>query len=244
MEIVAIVGVALGAALQSVSGFGFALVAAPALVAAHGGADTVSAIALLGTGLSLLLLAGEGRRPQPDARAAGALVAWALPGLPAGAVLLGALPERLVEALVGVAVLSAVVVRARASAPATAPRPIAPRDPATAAAGLACGALTTTTGINGPPLVLRLLAARTPPLVARDTLAVLFVLTGIGGTLSLLAAGAFELPPRIGALAAATVVGQVAGRPLLARLHPDRHETLVLAVLAFAGIGALASAAA
>ena len=38
------------------------------------------------------------------------------------------------------------------------------------------------------------------------------------------------------------VIGQIAGRPLLARLHPDRHETLVLAVLAFSGVGALVSA--
>lgn len=231
-----------GAALQSVSGFGFALVAAPALVAVHGPQSSVSAIAVLGSLVCLLALTTEGRRPAVDVTAASALALWALPGLAAGVLLLDRLPERLIEALVGVSVLVAVLLRRRGRRREDAPLAIGHTDARTIAAGLASGALTTTVGVNGPPLVLRLLRAGTTPLVARDTLAALFLGLGLTALASLAAGGLLTLPSETPLLVLATVSGQVAGRPLMTRLHPEQHEHLVSALLALAGLGAIVSA--
>ncbi len=241
-DVLVALAVIVAAALQSVSGFGFALVAAPALVAAYGAQGSVSAVSVLGALVCLLALTTEGRRPAIDARAAWALGLWALPGLAAGVLLLDRLPERGIEAAVGVAVLAAVAVRRRDARRATAPDRVTPRDAHTIAAGLASGALTTTVGINGPPVVLRLLRAGAPPVVARDTLAALFLGLGAVGLGSLAVGGLLDLPGSTPVLALAAVAGQVAGRPLLARLHPEQHECLVTALLVLAGIGALASA--
>jgi uncharacterized membrane protein YfcA len=241
-DVLVVLAVVVAAALQSVTGFGFALVAAPALVAAHGAHASVSAIAVLGPLVCLMALTTEGRRPAIDARAAWALGLWALPGLAAGVLLLDRLPERGLEAAVGVAVLAAVAVRQRDTRRAPRPDGVALRDGHTIASGVASGALTTTVGINGPPLVLRLLRAGAPPVVARDTLAALFLGLGTVGLGSLAAGGLLDLPASTPALALGAVAGQVAGRPVLARLHPEQHERVVTALLVLAGIGALASA--
>ncbi len=241
-DLLVALAVVFAAALQSVTGFGFALVAAPALVAAHGAQASVSTIAVLGPLVCLLALTTEGRRPAVDARAAGALGAWALPGLAAGVLLLDRLPERALEVAVGVAVLAAVAVRQRNSRRPAQPDRVTARDARTIATGVASGALTTTVGINGPPLVFRLLRAGASPLVARDTLAVLFLGLGAVGLGSLAVGGLLELPASTPVLALAAVVGQVAGRPVLARLHPEQHGRIVTALLIFAGFGAIASA--
>ena len=241
-DVLVALAVMFAAVLQSVTGFGFALVAAPALVAAHGAQASVSLIAVLGPLVCLLALTTEGRRPAVDVDAAWALGLWALPGLAAGVLLLDRLPERGIKAAVGLVVLAAVALRQRdLRGPAT-PDRVTPRDGRTIATGLASGALTTTVGINGPPLVLRLLRAGAPALVARDTLAALFVGLGAVALVSLAIGGLLDLPASTPTLALAAVAGQVAGRPLLARLHPEQHQALVTALLVLAGIGALASA--
>jgi uncharacterized membrane protein YfcA len=242
VDVLVAVAVMVAAALQSVTGFGFALVAAPALVAAHGTQASVSVIAVLGPLVCLLALTTEGRRPAVDAEAARALGLWALPGLAAGVLLLDRLPERGLEAAVGVAVLAAVAMRQHDTRGGSRRDRVTPRDGQTIAAGLASGALTTTVGINGPPLVLRLMRAGAPPLVARDTLAVLFVGLGAVGLGSLAIGGLLDLPGSTPVLALAAVAGQVAGRPVLARLHPEQHQRAVTALLVLAGIGALAGA--
>jgi len=241
-EVLVALAVLFAAALQSVTGFGFALVAAPALVATYGAHASVSAIAVLGPMVCLLALTTEGRRPAVDARAACALGVWALPGLAAGVLLLDRLPERAIEVAVGVAVLAAVAVRERNSRRPAQRDPVTLGDGHTIATGVASGALTTTVGINGPPLVLRLLRAGVPPLVARDTLAALFLGLGAVGLGSLAVGGLLDLPASTPALALAAMAGQVAGRPVLARLHPEQHQRVVTALLVLAGIGAIASA--
>ena len=78
--ILAAVGVVAGAALQSATGFGFSLVAAPLLFAAVGPAEAVGALIVVGMFTSVLTIATEGRRPEPLRREALLLLGWALPG--------------------------------------------------------------------------------------------------------------------------------------------------------------------
>src|SRR3954454_20485310 len=92
-----------GAALQSATGFGFALVSAPILFALLGPREAAT-VGVLGTvATTLLALAGERRRPQVRVGDASALLAWSLPGLAIGALALRELSERVLSGLGGVA---------------------------------------------------------------------------------------------------------------------------------------------
>lgn len=88
------VAVLLGATLQAATGFGFALVAAPLMAAVLGPRSAISAIVVLAVVITVLMLVAERRRPQIEAKEAIALVAWATPGLLAGAIVLRLVPER------------------------------------------------------------------------------------------------------------------------------------------------------
>jgi len=58
-------GLCAGGALQSATGFGFALIASPVLVAASGGERGISALTLISVGVNLLTLTiGVGPRPR------------------------------------------------------------------------------------------------------------------------------------------------------------------------------------
>ncbi len=199
---------------------------------------TVSAIVVLAMLIAVLTLAGERRRPRPDLREAGWLVAWTLPGLVAGAFLLRVVPERAFEVLVGLAVLAAVGLRLRTPPP---PRPWS--HPRTAVTALTSGVMSTSTGIGGPPLVFHLLGRGMTRVPMRDTLTVVWL---AGGTLTvsvLLATGAFALPAEMPLLAAATLAGYVAGRRIFAGLYGERYERVVLGALAVTAVIALVAAA-
>ncbi|MDP9401454.1 MAG: sulfite exporter TauE/SafE family protein [Actinomycetota bacterium] len=238
----AAVAALLGAALQSATGFGFSVVAAPLLVAVFGPGTAVSTMVVLAFVVTSLTVAGEGRRPRVPVAEVAALIAWTVPGLLAGALALRVVPERALALLVAVVVLVAVALRlgARAPAPARAGRPSAGR---TAVVGLASGTLGASTGLSGPPVVFHLLGRGLDPARMRDTLAVVFMAGYVLTAAALVATGAFALPAELPLLLACTVAGQVAGRPVFAALHGERYERAVLAVLALTGVLALVASA-
>ena len=230
-----------GAALQSSIGFGFALVAAPLLyVAAPSPEQAVGLMILLGLEVNLLTLVAERRRPHPSWADAAGVVAWSLPGAIAGVAVLRALDALALQLLVTAGVLVALAVNLRArphvSAEARAwwARP---------AAGVTSGALNTTTGTGGPPVVLLLMGRGLSPHVVRDTLTAAFIGFAAVSTTALLITGTTEALPDaawIGALVPLTAVGQVLGRPLFARLAAgaayERVLTVVLLVTVVAGL--------
>jgi uncharacterized membrane protein YfcA len=224
-----------GAALQSATGFGFALVSAPLLFALLGPQQAVTAGVLVGVELNLLTLAGEGRRPRVRRGDALALVGWALPGLVLGALALRALPDRALSLIVAAAVLGGLVLRLRARRPgarvAATARALPPR-PWRAAAGASSGALATATSLSGPPLVFFLLSRGASPAQMRDTLAAVFIALSLLAAPLLLATGTFQLPAAVGVLLAAGGAGQLLGRRAFAWLAAERYEAAVLAVLA------------
>ena len=231
---IAVAAVFAGALVQGTTGFGFALLAAPLLVAVVGPHEAVGALLLLGIVLNTATLL-SGSRPKPLRRATPRLAAWALPGLALGAVALAALPDRVLAAAVCASVLAGVVARSCARKGSD---PVLAYEPHVTAgrwtlpvAGLSAGALSTSTGTNGPPLVLYLLHARATPVELRDTLATLFLLMSVAGTVLLLATGDLQLPGAMLALVVATLAGHEAGRRVFARLDPSRYERTVLALL-------------
>ncbi|MGH2919849.1 MAG: sulfite exporter TauE/SafE family protein [Solirubrobacteraceae bacterium] len=243
MTVLAAVAVFLGASLQSATGFGFALVAAPIMFAAFGPQAAVTAGVLLGVEIGLLTLATEGRVPRVLRGDALALVAWSLPGIALGAIALRELPERLLSLLVAAGVLGGLALRLRArGAGPVRGRPRARRWSAPLA-GVSSGALSTSTSLSGPPVVLHLLARGASPEQMRDTLAAVFVVLALLSVPALLIAGAFDVPEAVGALCAAGLAGQLLGRRLFARLAGERYEDVVLVVLAAAALVALATSA-
>lgn len=227
-----------GGVLQSSTGFGFAMLSSPLLLALIGPQQTVTASAILGCLLSTFLLVGEGRRPAVSVRDAAPLVVFSLPGLALGAVAVRVLSIRVLALLMAVGVLLGLVVRLRARRMGVRPVPVwsAPF------AGVASGTLSTSTGISGPPLIFYLLARGLAPSRMRDTLASIFASLGALGLGALALAGSMDVPSGMPLFVAAALVGQVAGRRVFARMGASTYEPVVLGVLVVAATIALVSA--
>ena len=162
LAIAAALAVMAGAALQSAIGFGFALVAAPLLYAATSPPEGVGLMIVLAVEVSLLTLATERRRPEPRWREVWPLLAWSLPGALAGVAVLRSLSPVALQLLVTAGVLAALAVTRRAARAAAGPVHEPPRW-ARPAAGLASGALNTSTSTGGPPVVLLLMGRGIAP---------------------------------------------------------------------------------
>jgi uncharacterized membrane protein YfcA len=239
VTVVAALAVLAGAVVQSAVGFGFALVCAPLLFAALGPAEAVwslNALSLVVNGVTLL---AEGRRPQPLARIAGTVLAWSLPGMIAGALVLQHADPVWLQLALTATVFATLVVRLRPGAEGPAPVWAPP------ATGLASGVLTTSLSTAGPPLVLLLLGRGHTPRQVRDTLTTVFIAQGVLG-IGALAITQTKGAPGQGLLlfAGAALVGQLAGRPLFGRLAERGYERALTVVLVLsAAVGLVAAIA-
>jgi uncharacterized membrane protein YfcA len=232
--VLAAVGVAVGAALQSATGFGFSLVAAPLLFAAIGPAEAVGMLIVLGLEVNLLTIGTERRRPAPLGRETARLLAWSLPGALAGVALLRSLSPLALQIALTAGVVGALLVRGHR--PARAPAWAAPL------AGFAAGALTTSTTTSGPPLLAYLLGRGHDPGRLRDTLTLCFLALSPIGAAALIVTGTAEAwpdPLLLAALVPVVVAGHLAGRPLFARLaRGGRYEpVLTVALLCSVAVG-------
>src|SRR3954466_15618913 len=91
----------LGAAVQSATGFGFALILSPALLAALDPYEAVTALLALGVALNLLVLFDSGRPGPGRWRGAGPVLVAAVPGLGLGAAALALLEKPVLQIFVG-----------------------------------------------------------------------------------------------------------------------------------------------
>ena len=117
MPLIAAAAVAAGAALQSATGFGFSVVAAPLVFAAVGPEEAVGLLIVLGTEVNLLTLATEGRRPRPASRECVVVLAFALPGAFAGVAALRALDPVALQIAVSIGVIATLAARHLAAGP-------------------------------------------------------------------------------------------------------------------------------
>jgi uncharacterized membrane protein YfcA len=218
-----------GAAVQSASGLGFALVLSPALFAVMDPEEAVTAVLLLGAALCALVLV-ESHRVATHGLVR--LLVPAVPGLAAGVLLLAALSKESLQVGVGVAVIAAAAWQLRHRA--------AVRIPA-AAAGFLSGVLTTSISVNGPPLALWLEAERVPPASFRATLAAAFLLLDVAGVGLILAReGADTVDPgRLGPLLACVLAGYALGAVGFRRLNAERFSAVVLVVVICAGLASV-----
>ena len=226
-EILAAVAVLAGGACHAATGFGFVLVAGPLVAAVLQPEEAITTLLALGIVTSALTLATEGRRPDPLWRESAALLAWGAGGAVAGTFVLARLDTTALQLLVTAMVLATLLTR-RAFLKGSDPFRKLP------VAGLAAGALTTTTSTNGPPILLYLLARGMSAGRMRDTLSVVLIAFSAVG-LAALALGAADVALPDGAVLAVfpavAVIGHVAGRPVFARLAEGRYEEVVTALL-------------
>ena len=235
--------VAMGAVLQSATGFGFALVAAPLLFPALGPQEAIGTLLVLACVGSTLILGAEHRRPRPIVRDAAVIVATSLPGALAGVVVLRSLDSRTLQYAVTASVIVSLLVRRRAS-------PLADRGRrrwwSAPAAGLAAGALTTSTNASGPPLLLHLTGQGNEPTRVRDTINVCYLGLSAVSAAALAAtrtSGAVPDPAVLAALVPLVVVGNLAGRPIFGRLvGRGSYESVLTGTLVVAVLVGLATA--
>ena len=138
------------ACVQSTTGIGFALVLTPAAFALLPPEGAILAVTALGMVLNVLVLAAERRRPTVARREVGPMLLAAAPGAVCGVLVLRALPKPVLQIAVGLAVIGAALLRVRSGAGATGPG----SPPARISLGFASGTLTTSAGVNGPPIAL------------------------------------------------------------------------------------------
>jgi uncharacterized protein len=230
----ACLGVVAGTMLQAATGFGFSLLAAPLLFAAIEPEPAVVLLLVLGLEVNVLTLTTERRRPRPVPRASVLMLAFAIPGALAGVAVLRALPAAVLQVAVTLGVAGTLAARrvTTAHVPAW-------------LAGIAAGALTTSTSTNGPPMLLHLIGRGVKPEQVRDTLTVCFIGLAAIGAAALVATGDPELPDGTLTLALvpAVLAGHLVGRRGFARLaQSDRYEPVLTAVLIVAVVVGLIGA--
>ncbi|MGY1812504.1 sulfite exporter TauE/SafE family protein [Blastococcus sp. SYSU D00820] len=225
----------LASAAQAVTGFGLALVAVPLLALVLDPVPAVVASTMVGTVLTGYATVRE--RRHVEGRLVARYTAAALLGMPAGLALLGGLDERALGTVITAGMLLVVVLLA-----------LDVRLPAGRGtqygAGLLSGALLTSTGMNGPPVVLSLSALGLPPPRARGTLQAAFLAQDLVAAAAFAVLGHVDPAAAVAALAGALGVpgGWWLGDRVFRRLRPERFRAVVLGTLAVTGLVSLTSA--
>lgn len=235
--LLAAASVASAGVITGLTGFGFALVSVPLLLLVMDPPSVVTTVLVIGQ-LTSAVNAATARRHVVRSML-WALLPGATIGIVAGSFVLRWLPPATLKLVAGglVVLFTALLAFRREAA--------GRRWPAREAiVGGASGALMTSVGLSGPPVVLLASSALPDKDRSRATLAAYFALTSPLGLATLLAQGSAPLHAWLAALLLAPLA--LAGRELGARLHrrtpSGAFRTITLAITFAAGIGGVASA--
>ncbi|MCD2441192.1 sulfite exporter TauE/SafE family protein [Agromyces sp. SYSU K20354] len=232
------ISVLIGATAQRITGMGFALIAAPALVILLGPFDGVVIVNLCAVLSSLLILPRVWR--DIEWRRFSWLTVPALVGTVAGALLATHVPAPLLQVGVGVLVIVALTVTlvvTRTSHVASGPAPAL-------IAGAASGVMNAAAGVGGPALSVYAVGTRWSQVGFAATAQPYFVVIGLASLIGKLGATGWAVPALdvgtwpvvIGAL----VVGLALGEFLNPRIS---HRAARLSVIAIAYVGGAAALA-
>lgn len=233
------------ALLYAVSGFGFAVLAAPLFLLLVDPAQAIQLVIILSTTLSLTVIPGLRRSVAPQLLLR--LTIGSLVGLPIGLVAFRYADPVLVRLVVGATILIfaalVVVIRRHRGGGWAA---LAMRPGRDLAAGAISGAAAALVGMAGPPVLIYLLLARAAATTVRATLLAFFALS-YGATLVFHAA-TIGIPGATWAVAVIlmpfALLGGFAGRPIGDRLGTDAFAILAIVLLTAAGLYTLITAAA
>lgn len=228
--------IALATVIQGVSGFGFSLASMPLLAALLG----VEKALAIQTTLGIVSNAATALRSRHDvlrATAARMLVAM-VAGMPFGWLMLNKVSGRDLKILIGVvvgilAVALALHIRITATGPVV-----------DLISGLLSGVLSTSTGTNGPPLVIGLSGRRLPAAQQRATLSTCFAIANVVVFVALLTSGRIDRDVVLAVASALPVVlvtGSI-GHRIFDRLHQHHYERLTIVLLLASALVAVVSA--
>lgn len=228
--------IGLGSVVQGISGFGFALVTMPLLSALLGVEQALAIETILGI-VSNATTAYTARADILRTTAVRLLCATVV-GMPFGWFILEHVDAKPLKLMVGV------VVGALALLLAFRVRVAATGLGVDLVSGFFSGVLATSTGTNGPPLVIGLSGRRLPAAQQRATLSTVFT---VGNTFVLgllLSSGRVTRPVLQGAAVAlpGMMLAWWLGDRLFARLDQDRYERLVIVLLLASATVAIVSA--
>lgn len=215
---------------QSVTGFGFSLLAVAPLGMVIDPKDAV-AVSMIFLVVVSGLVAFLGREDL-DWQAARPLLEGAIPGLPLGMLALTVMSPTVLRAALAVAIIYAVVSLVRGFSIESSSRSVE------RVAGIATGFLTTSINANGPPTVLVLQARQLEPRVFRPTVSAVLGICSLAGVVL------FAISGRMNADVLTTtawstpglIVGWGTGNVLCKRVAPEAFRRVVLGLLLLAAI--------
>jgi uncharacterized membrane protein YfcA len=227
--------VAIGAAAQTVSGFGFALIATPAVAVLAGPKEAVVGLSMVAIVLGAQLwLRSRGHIERPTVLV---MTVAAIFGMPVGLLILDRTDDRtLTVAIAATVIVFAVLLWLGLRLPTG--------KVTDAAAGLTSGILSTSTGTSGPPIVIALSSKQLTPPAFRGTISAIFLVQGSAALL------AFALGGEItsGALSVAAaglpglLLGSYVGEHGFRRLDAETFRGIVFAMLLLSGVVSLVGA--
>ncbi|MFA5773937.1 MAG: sulfite exporter TauE/SafE family protein [Ilumatobacteraceae bacterium] len=223
------------AVVQSISGFGFALMSVPLMVVVIDLRIAVVVSALVGT----ISTSGQAwhMRNERDRVLTRRFIVSSCIGAPFGLAAFIWVPQDVLKVVLGIAVLFGVAVLSRGLDMRTTHHSF------DWLMGVLSGVLLMATSTNGPPLVFTLHARRINPQVFRATLNAVFAATGVVSTVLFIASGKVTVQVlTVSAIAVPVMIlGVYLGILLRRIIAPERFRLIVLTLLAISGASSIVS---
>jgi uncharacterized membrane protein YfcA len=232
----AVLAVGAAALVQSLSGFGFALLAVPLMSLAVDVRLAVVTSTLVSVATTLFNAVRE--RHEADRVLARTLIVSSLAGMPFGFAAFILLGQRQLKIMLGVIVLVMTLVLVRGVVLSAGSRR------QEWASGWLSGFLAVSLSTNGPPLVFLLQGRSVAPAVFRGTISRVFLVSNLTTVTVFLLAGRIGRDALVVVAASSPVVlaASVAGLRIRPRLDAERFRHLVLGLLFLSGAAALVTA--
>ncbi|MCB1271752.1 MAG: sulfite exporter TauE/SafE family protein [Microthrixaceae bacterium] len=215
-----------GAFVNALAGFGFALTTVPLITLAIGPKQAVVVSALVGfVSNSAVLVRNHEAVEKPQAKR---LVAGAYLGMPVGVVVLSRIAEAPLQVSIALVVLGVVALYGAGWTPGS------PGPALEVLAGVASGALNTSVGISGPPVVLTLSGRGSSKAAFRATSVAVFAVTGVGALVLFGLAGRYGSSVLVAAAVAMPAIpaGIMVGERVHLGVPEARFRSIVLVLLA------------
>ncbi|MFI6390603.1 sulfite exporter TauE/SafE family protein [Nonomuraea sp. NPDC050547] len=233
--IAAAVIILIASTVHAVTGFGYALVATPLLALTVDPHTAV--VATTASALAMTVTVAVRQREHAEWRVAMIAMAGIVLGMPLGLWVYGITSEQVLTVLIGIGVLGCTLMVWRRVK-------VKGNIPVLVGVGLISGALSTSTGTNGPPMVAAFQGMGYDPAKFRATLAVVFAGTSVLSLVGFAVAGQVNQQSIWIGLVGLPVVqlGYFIGNAIFSRIDPDRFRKVVLLALIVSAVVTLSSA--
>jgi uncharacterized membrane protein YfcA len=235
--LVALLSALLAGTVSGLTGFGLALISTPLLLFVYDPRTVVVITAALSIFINFAVVLDSWRDAQR--RVVIALLPPAFVGIVMGVEILRAVNPLYIRLAVGIVVVFSALLLLRDIR-----LPGAETRWGTVVAGWASGALSTSTGLAGPPIVLLLASRDLPKRVFRGSSALYFLVMSVVGLVALFYRGLFDASdvPLTLALIPAAFLGKTIGTAMLKRTSEKAFRTISLGIVILTGTLGVATA--